>query len=181
MEILVYEENKRIENDVFDYKLIEFKNSKDKRKLMDEYKNHNMRFSLIIEKKIAIERNEKKYEEFIDSVIEKMNSEICLLNNAYKNDNLNDVLKKFSLHDKINIIFYVRPQYYDIKYDPYEILIDDVFKILSQSIIFDANNILKKYNITLEDIKLMNAKDVHGLIKNSELAVDILYAAELIN
>lgn len=174
-------ENIKIENETFEFKIKEFKKANDKKELIKKYRNHNMRFSLIIIKNIALEKNEIEFANFINDIILDITKQISILNNAFKLNTLDITLKDYSLNEKVNIIFFVRPEYYDKKYDEYEILKSEVFELLSQSIIEDANNILKKYNCTLDDIKFMNINDIHKLIDDNELVVDILYAKELIS
>ena len=180
MDKIVLEENIRIEKSTYKDQLDEFNLTLDKEKLINKYKNHNMRFSVIIDRNIAIENNDLEFASFLDSVINDMTHEISLLNKSMLNGNIDEALKKLTFHEKVNIIFYVRPNFYDSEFEPYEILTEDTFKQLSNSIIGEANSILVKYNKKLNKIIVMNPKNIHNLINNNELELDILYASELI-
>jgi len=45
---------------------------------------------------------------------------------------------------------------------------------------FEANEILKDYKITLEDVINMPVMDFHDLIGDLDLSLDILYSTEII-
>jgi len=100
---------------------------------------------------------------------------------------------KYSIETRSrNIIFYVRESFYDKEFDPYEILDKETFKILSDVIKNEANDILKDYNLTLNDIMNVNIysivenKDImnvniYSIVENKDMALDILCATELID
>lgn len=181
MDKAVLEANIKLENDRYEYNLNEFNTTRDKLLLINnKYKNHNMRFSLIIDRNIAIENGDTEYANFLDSIINDMTNEIIILNNSVIENKINEVLNKLTFHEKVNIIFYVRPNFYDSKFEPYQTLTEDAFKGLSKSIIKEANRILKDFSKTLIEISKMNPKDVHSLIENKDLCLDILFASELV-
>ena len=181
MDKIVFDANVKLVKDMYEYNLSEFTTTQDKLQLINnKYKNHNTRFSVIIDRNIAIENNDLEFANFLDSIINEMTTEISILNKAMTNENINDVLKQLTFHDKVNIIFYVRDNLYDENFEPYEILDDKTIRKLSHSIINEANDILKKYNKDLKDISKMNPKDVHSLIRDNNLCLDILFATELI-
>ena len=181
MEKVVLDANINLQMKLYEDDLNEFKTEQDKEKLIiNKYKNHNMRFCVIICRNIAIERNDSEYANFLNSIIDSMTHEISMLNKSMLNGNIDAVLKQFTFHEKVNIIFYVRPNFYDKEFEPYEILNDETLKKLSNSIIKEANSILKKYNKNLKEIKEMNKKDVQALITDEDLNLDILFATELI-
>lgn len=181
MDKIVYEANVKIEKDMYEYNLDEFNTTNDKISLINsKYKNHNMRFSLIIDRNIALENGDMEYADFLDSIINDMTNEIIILNNSIIENNINEVLDKLTFHEKVNIIFYVRPNFYDSEFEPYEILTKDAYEELSNSIIEEANNILKDYGKTLIEISKMNVPSVHKLIKNEDLQLDIFFATELV-
>lgn len=181
MDKIVYEANVKLEKDMYEYDLNEFNTTNDKISLINsKYKNHNMRFSLIIDRNIALENGDMEYADFLDSIINDMTNEIIILNNSIIENNINEVLDKLTFHEKVNIIFYVRPNFYDSAFEPYEILTKDAYEELSNSIIEEANNILKDYDKTLIEINKMNVPSVHKLIKNEDLRLDIFFATELV-
>lgn len=181
MDKIVFNANVKLAKDMYEYNLSEFNTTQDKLQLINnKYKNHNTRFSLIIDRDIAIKNNDLEFANFLDSIINDMTKEISILNKAMTNENINDVLKQLTFHDKVNIIFYVRDNLYDENFEPYEILTDDAYNELSNSIIKEADNILKEYNKTLNEIDKMDIKDVHELIKDNDLCLDILFASELV-
>ena len=181
MDKIVYDANVKIEKNMYEYNLSEFNTTQDKSSLIDnKYKNHNMRFSLIINRNIAFENGDMEYAKFLDSSINDMTNEIKSLNESIKENTINEVLNKLTFHEKVNIIFYVRSNFYDNEIEPYEILTTDANEELSNSIIKEANNILKDYDETLIKISKMNAKNVHELIKDRDLCLDILFASELV-
>lgn len=183
MDKTVFEANKKIEQNMYDSNLNEFKLCNDKLYLINnKYKNHNMRFSLIIDRNIAFEKGDIEFAYFLDSIINDMTNEISLLNKSLKDNSISAVLNKLSFHEKVNIIFYVRPTFYDSEFEPYEILAEETFKTLSASIIHEANCILKDYDKTLKEISLMKSKTnyVSDIIKNKDLCLDILFASELV-
>ena len=178
---VVFDANVKLEKSLYDDNLKEFKKTKDKTSLISKYKDHNLRFSLIIDKNIAIQNGDVEYVDFLDFIINEMTNEITLLNKAVNDNSIQEVLKKYTFHEKINIIFYVRPTFYDSEFEPYEILDDVTFNKLANSIIKEANEILKKYDKTLSDIKVMNVKEVYELINDNYLTLDLLYATELVS
>lgn len=181
MDKIIYDANVKIEKDKYESNLNEYNAFQDKSQLINnKYKNHTMRFSLIINRNIAFENGDIEYANFIDSIINDMTNEIMLLNKSIKENTISDVLGQLTFHEKVNIIFYVRPNFYDSEIEPYEILTDDAYNELSNSIIKEADNILKEYNKTLNEIDKMDIKDVHELIKDNDLCLDILFASELV-
>ena len=67
MDKIVYEANVKIEKDMYEYDLNEFNTTNDKILLVNnKYKNHNMRFSLIIDRNIALENGDTEYAIFLD-------------------------------------------------------------------------------------------------------------------
>lgn len=179
MEDFCYEENKRIIKDMFDSDLLEFKESSNKDELIEKYKSQ-MRFLTIISRDIALEKNQKDYAKFLDGIINEETYEILSLNKAYKNGTFYNELQKYNFHDKINIIFYVRKDFYNSKYDSYAVLDEDVKAKLSRIIIEEANIILKEFNVSISEIKLMNINNINKLINDNKLALDIMFASELI-
>lgn len=181
MDKIIFDANVKLEKNMYESNLDEFNATQDKLSLINnKYKNHNMRFSLIINRNIALENGDMEYANFLDLIINDMTNEIILLNTSIKENTINEVLNKLTFHEKVNIIFYVRPNFYNSEIEHYEILTKDTFKELSNSIIKEANNILKDYDETLIEISKMNPRNVHELIKNKELCLDILYASELV-
>ena len=180
MEKICFDANVDLEKKSYDIGLNDFKSCTDQELLIDRFKDHNMRFSLLIIRNIACEKKDYDYIKFLDMVIDSMTQEISLLNSSVKNGSIKEVLDKFSFHEKVNIIFYVRPNFYDSNFDTYEILDNKTFKILSENIIDCANDILSLYGKSLKEIHDMNALDVHKLINDRELCVDILFASELV-
>ena len=181
MDKIVFDANVKLVKDMYEYNLCEFTTTQDKLQLINnKYKNHNTRFSVIIDKNIAVEKRDLDYARFLDSVIDDMTHEISMLNKSMLDGSIDDVLKQLTFHEKVNIIFYVRPNFYDKDFEPYEILNDSTLEKLSNSIISEADSILIKYNKNLKEIKEMNAKDVHSLINDKDLCLDILFATELI-
>ena len=62
MDKIVYDANVKIGKDMYEYKLSEFNAAQDKSSLIDnEYKNHNMRFAVIINRNIALENGDMEY------------------------------------------------------------------------------------------------------------------------
>ena len=181
MDKKVFNANKKIEEETYKIRLKEYKSCKNKSSLIDKYKNHNMRFCLIINRDIAIENNDIEYANFITSVIDSMTNEISLLNKAAENNTINMVLNNYKFHEKVDIIFYVRKDFYDKEYEPYEVLNVKTYNILSQSIIQQANNILGNYGLKLKDIENMNIQDLYKLLNDEDLVLDILFASELYN
>ena len=110
-----------------------------------------------------------------------MTNEISLLNKAAENNTINMVLNNYKFHEKVDIIFYVRKDFYDKEYEPYEVLNVKTYNILSQSIIQQANNILGNYGLKLKDIENMNIQDLYKLLNDEDLVLDILFASELYN
>ena len=181
MEKFVLDANINLQMKTYEDDLKEFQSEKDKEKLIiNKYKSHNMRFCVIISRNIAVEKRNLDYARFLDSVIDEMTHEISMLNKSMLDGSIDDVLKQLTFHEKVNIIFYVRPNFYDKDFEPYEILNDSTLEKLSNSIISEADSILIKYNKNLKEIKEMNAKDVHSLINDKDLCLDILFATELI-
>ena len=175
-----FEANRRLEEKMYPYALEIFNERENKEELKKTYKKHNLRMSLLMVRDLAKENNELKHLEFVNSVLEEINNQIISLNNSYKNNTIDEELKKYPFGEKVNIYFYIRNDFYDPKYDPYEILNDDTKKILGESIIKEANEILKDYKITLEDVINMPVMDFHDLIGNKDLSLDILYSTEII-
>ena len=180
MDKIVFDANVELEKNSYDIGFNDFKSCVDKNALIDKFKNHNMRFSLLIIRNIACEKNDNDYAGFLDLVICSMTQEISLLNSSFKNGNIDEVLNSFSFHEKVNIIFYVRPTFYDSSFDSYEILEAETFKVLSKNIIACADSILSSYGKTLKEIHEMNPLDVHKLIDDKNLCEDILFASELV-
>lgn len=180
MDKIVFDSNVELEKNSYDIGLKEFKTCSDNKVLIDKFKSHNMRFSLLIAREIACEKNDKEYVGFLDSVIDSMTQEIALLNNSFKNGNINKILDMFSFHEKVNIIFYVRPNFYDSCFDTCEILDDETLKALSKNIIECADDILSTYGKTLNEVHNMDILSVHELIDDKELCLDILFASELV-
>jgi hypothetical protein len=180
MDKIVFDANVELEKNSYNIGFNDFKSCVDKQALIDKFKSHNMRFSLLIIRNIACEKEDNDYVGFLDSVIDSMTQEITLLNDSVKNGSINEILDKFSFHKKVNIIFYVRPNFYDSSFDTYEVLNNETFKILSDNILECANSILSKYGKTLKEVSEMNPLDVHKLISDSKLCEDILFASELV-
>ena len=181
MDKIVFDANVKLAKDMYEYNLSEFNTTQDKLQLINnKYKNHNTRFSVIINRNIAIENNDIEFASFLDNIINEMTKEISLINEIVKNGDVEKELEKISFHDKVNIIFYVRPNFYDEEYEPWEILTKVAYDELSKSIINEASIILSKYNKNINEIKSMNLKDIHSLINNKELCLDLLFASELI-
>jgi hypothetical protein len=180
MERIVFDANVELEKNSYDICFNDFKSCVDKNTLIDKFKSHNMRFSLLIIRDIACERNDKEYAEFLNLAIDSMTKEIALLNDSVESGNIDEVLDKFSFHKKVNIIFYVRPDFYDNTFDTYEILNNETFKVLSENIIECADSILSKFGKTLKEVSGMHPLDVHEMIDDKELLIDILFASELV-
>ena len=180
MDKKVFEANEQLQKDMYESNINEFNVAKNKELLKTKYKDHNMRFSLVLCKNIALENNNLEFASFLDNIINEMTKEISLINEIVKNGDVEKELEKISFHDKVNIIFYVRPNFYDEEYEPYEILTETAYNELSKSIIDDANMILSRYNKNINEWKNMNLKDIHSLINNKELCLDLLFATELI-
>lgn len=180
MDKIVFDANVELEKNSYDIGFNDFKSCVDKNALIDKFKNHNMRFSLLIIRNIACEKNDNDYAEFLNLAIDSMTKEIALLNDSVKSGNVDEVLDKFSFHDKVNIIFYVRPDFYDNTFDTYEILNNETFKVLSENIIECADSILSKFGKTLKEVSGMHPLDVHEMIDDKELLIDILFASELV-
>ena len=100
-------------------------------------------------------------------------TEISSLNQAVLNNTIEDVLSNFSFHDKINIISYVKDDSYNEKIDVYEKLNNKAYKLLKEDIIKEADLILSKYNISLNDIKRMELTDIQKLLNDNQLFIDI--------
>ena len=171
MDKSTFDSNVELEKKSYDFKYEDFINCSDKDKLKEEYKSHNLRFSLIIKRNIAKEKGNIDYYNFLDSVINEMTNEISLVNKS------NEFINTLSFHNKVNIIFYVRPTFYDSEFEPYEILNESSYKELANSIIDEANVILKEYNIKLNDVRDVN---LYNIIDDKDLCLDILFASELI-
>lgn len=181
MDKIVFDANVKLAKDMYENNLSEFNTTQDKLQLINnKYKNHNTRFSVVINRNIAIENNDLEFANLLDSIINDMTKEISLINEIVKNGDVEKELEKISFHDKVNIIFYVRPNFYDTKIEPWEILTKAAYDELSKSIINEASIILSKYNKNINEIKNMNLKDIHSLINNKELCLDLLFASELI-
>lgn len=91
MEKIVYEANVKLEKDMYKYDFDEFNSTKDKLSLINnKYKNHNMRFSLIIDRNIALENGDMEYANFLDSIINDMTNEIIILNKSIKENTINE-------------------------------------------------------------------------------------------
>ena len=183
MEQFVIDANKEIERKMYKTKLEEFRNCTDISQLIKDYKSNNMRFSVILDKELAVENKDNDYVEFLDSVINSMTDEIVSINKSVINGNVDDVLSRFSFHEKVNIIFYVRDNYYDFEFEPFEILSVDAYEVLKDSIINEANELLGKNNLTLEIYRKENYLpcDLATFIDDEELRIDICFAAELVN
>lgn len=171
--------NIKLQKDMYKSNLDEFNKTIDKELLRYKYKKQ-MRFDVIIIRNLAKENNDIAYFDFLNTIIEEMTNEIVLLNKSFKDGSINNVLNNFSFHEKVNIIFYVRPVFYDKKFEPYEILNKDTFEVLKSVIISDANTILKQYNINLKDVRKININIIKKIINNDELYEDIMYASELV-
>lgn len=180
MDKIVFDANVEIEENVYLNRLSDFYSCSDRDVLFNEYKNHEMRFCLIIRREIAKKNDNIEFAEFIDSVIESMTDEISLLNKGTFNNNINSVLKKYSFHEKVNILFYVRKDFYDKDFETYEILNETTHKLLSDSIIEEANIILSNYELTLKDVININSNDLKKIIKDKELIIDLKFASELV-
>ena len=180
MDKIVFDANVELEKNSYDIGFNDFKSCVDKNALIDKFKNHNMRFSLLIIRNIACEKNDNDYAEFLNLAIDSMTKEIALLNDSVESGNIDEVLNSFSFHEKVNIIFYVRPTFYDSSFDSYEILETETFKVLSKNIIECADSILSSYGKTLKEVNEMNPLDVHKLIDDKDLCEDILFASELV-
>lgn len=179
MDKITLEANKKIEEKMYTSNLEGFNSNTNKELLMKQYKE-SMRFILIIRRNIALEHNDIEYYNFINSVIEKMTNEISELNKANSNNTIEEKLNKLSIHNKINIIFYTRDNFYDKEFEPYEILEEDTYKKLKDSIIKESENYLSTFNLTLKKVKFMDLKELEKIIPNQEQRLDILYATELI-
>lgn len=90
MDKIVYEANVKLEKDMYKYDLDEFNSTQDKLSLVDKYKNHNMRFSLIIDRNIALENGDMEYANFLNSIINDMTNEIIILNKSIKENTINE-------------------------------------------------------------------------------------------
>ena len=139
-----------------------------------------MRFCVIISRNIAVEKRNLDYARFLDSVIDDMTHEISMLNKSMLDGSIDDVLKQLTFHEKVNIIFYVRKDFYDKELEPYEILDEKTYKKLSKSIINQANDILSDYKLSLNNVKSKSISDLYVLLNNNELVEDILFASELL-
>lgn len=168
-----FEEIKKVEEIIYQEKLQEFNSCDDKQDLFNSYKEYNMRFFIILDKLIATERKDNEFALFLNSILECMNKEISSLNQAVLNNTIEDILSNFSLHDKINIISYVKDDSYNEKIDVYEKLNNKAYKLLKEDIIKEADLILSKYNISLNDIKRMELTDIQKLLNDNQLFIDI--------
>ena len=168
-----FEEIKKVEEIIYQEKLQEFNSCDDKQDLFNSYKEYNMRFFIMLDKIIATERKDNEFALFLNSILECMNKEISSLNQAVLNNTIEDVLSNFSFHDKINIISYVKDDSYNEKMDVYEKLNNKAYKLLKEDIIKEADVILSKYNISLNDIKSMELTDIQKLLNDNQLFIDI--------
>ena len=168
-----FEEIKKVEEIIYQEKLQEFNSCDDKQDLFNSYKEYNMRFFIILDKLIATERKDNEFALFLNSILECMNKEISSLNQAVRNNTIEDILSNFSFHDKINIISYVKDDSYNEKIDVYEKLNNKAYKLLKEDIIKEADLILSKYNISLNDIKRMELTDIQKLLNDNQLFIDI--------
>ena len=168
-----FEEIKKVEEIIYQEKLQEFNSCDDKQDLFNSYKEYNMRFFIMLDKIIATERKDNEFALFLNSILECMNKEISSLNQAVRNNTIEDILSNFSLHDKINIISYVKDDSYNEKIDVYEKLNNKAYKLLKEDIIKEADLILSKYNISLNDIKRMELTDIQKLLNDNQLFIDI--------
>ncbi len=180
MDKIVFEANKKIEEKMYLDHRQSFYSCINKSDLLEKYKDHELRFCLIIRRNIALENNDNEYANFIDSVIDSMTMEISLLNKAVESNTTKDYLKKLTFHEKINIIFYVRDSFYDKNYEPYEVLNKKTYSLLANSIIDEANEILKNYKLTLNDIKKIHPNDLEKIVNDRDLYIDLKFASELI-
>ena len=179
MNKITLDANKKIEENVYKFNLEEFTSTIDKDILRKKYKE-SMRFILILRRNIALENNDIDYYNFINSVIDEMTDEISMLNKANINNTIDEILNNMSLHQKINIIFYTRDEFYDKDFEPFEILEEDTYNKLKESIIKDSEKYLSTYNLTLKKVKFMNPNDLEKIIPDREQRLDILFATELI-
>ena len=175
MEKFVIDANFKIQEKMYSLNLDEFRNCSNKNELFLEYKDCSMRFLYLIRRGIAEKNNDLDYVSFLNSVIDSMTDEIKLLN-----DDFNKNIGKFDFHDKVNIISYVKSDFYDKEFDTYEVLNSNSYNLLKNIIIEEANEILKEYNLTLNDIVNINLQELSNLLNNKKLYLDICYASELI-
>lgn len=139
---------------------------------------NQMRLLNELERKVAIELEEFEYANFIKEIIDEQTLKIHKVNSSLLCNDLSYV-NSLTLHDKVNIITTIMPDYYDSINDPYEVLTIDANNWLIDNLIIEVNSILKKYNISIEDINKIDINDLHKMIKNKQLYLDILYISNL--
>lgn len=175
MDKSTFDANVAIEEKMYSYNLDNFKNCNNMDELFSEYKDCSMRFLYLIRRDIAKRNNDLDYVGFLDSVINSMTDEIKLLN-----EDFNKNISKFNFHERVNIIFYVRDEFYYKEFDTYEILNKDIYNLLRDLIIDEANVILKDYNLTLKEAYNLNPRELNKLFDDKKLYLDISFASELV-
>ena len=175
MDKSTFDANVKIEEKMYSYNLDKFKECTDLDELFNEYKDCSMRFLYLIRRDIAIRNNDLDFVEFLDLVINSMTDEIKLLN-----EDFNKNISKFNFHERVNIINYVKDNFYDKEFDTHEILSEDSYNLLKDLIIEEANLILEKYDLTLKDIININLGALSDLLNDRKLYLDICFASELI-
>ena len=175
MDKSTFDANVEIEENMYSYNLDKFKECTDLDELFSEYKDCSMRLLYLIRRDIAIRNNDLDFVEFLDLVINSMTDEIKLLN-----EDFNKNISKFNFHERVNIINYVKDNFYDKEYDTYEILNENSYNLLKNLIIEEANLILEKYDLTLKDIININLGALSDLLNDRRLYLDICFASELV-
>ena len=175
MEKFVFDANVKIEEKMYSLNLDNFRNCSNKDELFLEYKDSSMRFLYLIRRGIAEKNDDLDYVEFLNSVIDSMTEDIKLLN-----DDFNKNISKFNFHDKVNIITYVKRDFYDKEFDTYEVLNSNSYNLLKNIIIEEANELLKEYNLTLNDINNIDLQELSNILNDKKLYLDICYASELV-
>ena len=67
MDKIVFDANVKLVKDMYEYNLSEFNTTQDKLQLINnKYKNHNTRFSVIINRNIAIENKDLEFANFLN-------------------------------------------------------------------------------------------------------------------
>lgn len=175
MEKFVFDANVENEENMYSYNLDKFRKCTDLDELFNEYKDCSMRFLYLIRRDIAKRNNDLDFVDFLDSVINNMTDEIKLINEDFDKN-----ISKFNFHERVNIINYVKDNFYDKEYDTYEILNENSYNLLKNLIIEEANLILEKYDLTLKDTININLGALSDLLNDRRLYLDICYASELI-
>lgn len=175
MEKFVFDANVKIEEKMYSLNLDNFRNCSNKNELFLEYKDSSMRFLYLIRRGIAEKNDDLDYVEFLNSVIDSMTEDIKLLN-----DDFNKNISKFNFHNKVNIITYVKSDFYDKEFDTYEVLNSNSYNLLKNIIIEEANELLKEYNLTLNDINNIDLQELSNILNDKKLYLDICYASELV-